>query len=445
MVLGRVPERAFVVPDLATWMLGGRDPLTDDLQRVATPERAAVLVAPRHIPSELAEALRDAWSRLPGPRRDLVLDGTGKGLAVEPLLRDQADANENGHGEHSEHEHHHDEGHGGDDHHDMMAIVGDPSEDGLIMEPLDFSVGPLAPSLPGGLIVGLLLDGDVVARARPRACLRLDPADPDGDALARLSWRVAVDRALHQPSEAVARRQVIALEVERALSHALNLQELGNALGWHDMSAGAFDLARALLPARRAAEISLREPAEAKIDAALVGVDACVARLERLTDSGLARGRLGGRAVVAADAAREHKIGGPIARAAGVDADERAGDALYETLGFEPHHDSAGDAEGRTRLRVAEIASAVELARRAATERGAEDPVDSAPPGLPVAVEGPRGSLLAVAGPDGRVAVATPGATGALEIAGEAIVGLEFGAAVAALVSFDLSPWRVEG
>ena len=464
--MSRAPEPAFVIPDVAAWMMRGHDPLGTRLSRAAAPEQAGVLVLPETVPLELADAVRESWERMPEPRRSVLLENGYAGEPAQAVLDgghagghadDDAHHDDHGGHDHDAHDHHghdhdahdhhghdheaHDHGghdHGEHDHHDMMAIVGDPSDDGLIMESLDFLLGPLAPSLPGGLVVELSLDGDVVAHAHARATLGLRPDDPLGDPLTALSWRAATERARRRPSEAAARRQMIAVETERALSHSLNLHGLGFALGWRDLADAAFDLARALLPARAAAETS-------SVVDDLRGVERPLAAIRRIAGSRGMRRRLGGRAVVEAADVDAHKIGGPIARAAGVEADDRATDPLYRALDFEPAVVSGGDAAARVAVRVAEIAGSVALVRRAAADSGEEQVDDADPTGLPIVVEGPRGPLLAVASPEGSVAVATPGAAGALQVAGEAVVGLEFGPAVAALVSFDLSPWRVDG
>ena len=432
LVVSAAHRTAFVIPDIQTWMLHGRDPLAGGVSAAVAPERAGVFLVPQRVPSPLVDAVSDAWGRT-GPRREYVVLGDPlDGAPIEPILG--AD------GENAPDAHDHNDGEG-HDHHDMMAIEGDPSADGLIMEPLDFSLGPIAPSLAGGLVVDLSLDGDMVAHAHARATL---PVGTTGDPLTPLTWRVVRQRALETPSEATARRQTFALEIERALSHALSLVALGSAMGWRDLRDAAYDLSRALLPARDLADRALRPEREAPTPGDGRAADAALARIGRLLRGRGGRRRLVGRGVVARAAAEESKLGGPVARATGLSTDARSDDPLYSALGFTPELGSSGDAAARVDLRLAEVAASLRLASAALADTGSREPVDVGPPGLPVEVEGPRGSLIAIAAPAGQVAVATPGAALTLELAGSSIVGLELGAAIVTLVSFDVSPWRVD-
>jgi hypothetical protein len=379
---------------------------------------------------------------MPPPRERAAPGDPTPGEDVEALLHAGHDHHEHVHGNHDgDHEGHH--GDGGHDHHDMMAIVGDPSDDGLIMERLDFALGPLFATLPGGLVVDLSLDGDVVARAHARATLRLPAGARGRDPLAPLAYEVAVARARRTPSDAIARRQIAALEVERATSHALSLYALGVALGWRELTDTALELSRSLLPARSAAQAALDEASDT-LGVALGGADRLAAAADAMLRRRAARLRLRGRAVVDRDAAESHKVGGPTGRAAGIADDARAADPLYHALGFAPQGADAGDAEARAQLRAAEIVASLALVRAAASEAGGDAEAVREAPGEPVVVEGPRGPLHAIAGPNREVAIATPGADGALAIAGDSITGLELGAAIVGLVSFDLSPWRTE-
>jgi hypothetical protein len=460
----------FAIPDAAVWTMQGRDPLREGYAPTAAPERAEVFLVPEHLPADLGPAVSDAWARMAPPRAYLVFGDPVEGEPVGPVLSGAPPAHSHagdehddahhaeaahghaGHDAHGDHDHeghahgdhHHEHGHGGHDHHDMMAIVGDPSADGLIMEPLDFAIGPFAPSLPGGLVIDVSLDGDVVARARARASVTLGGAD---DPLAPLTWRIARERAASAPAEAAARRQVVALEIERALSHALSFKSVASAMGWRELSDASHDLARALLPLRETASKALDASGAApSTDTHLRAADKALAKVGRLATRRRARRRLARRGVLDRRVVEETKVGGPLARAAGVVSDARSTDPIYTALDFTPEAADDGDAAARVAVRVAEGASSLRLARAAAAEVGAEETIEvSDGPGLPVTVEGPRGPVVAIAGPDDRVAVATPGAEAALELAGHAVIGLELGPAIVTLASFDLSPWRVDG
>jgi len=108
----------------------------------------------------------------------------------------------------------------------MMAIVGEPSADGLVMEPIELRFGPLATPLPGGLVADVTLDGDVVAESAVRALL----GRGDGGPASGTDWLspVACVAALAAAAEAAEGRpvspehrwqRVAAVELERALSH----------------------------------------------------------------------------------------------------------------------------------------------------------------------------------------------------------------------------------
>ncbi|MGH2782283.1 MAG: hypothetical protein ACRDLA_12940, partial [Thermoleophilaceae bacterium] len=143
---------ALVVPDEQTWTMAGADPAALGLRPVFAPGGADRVLVPDCLPQALDEALRTCLAELrPGveiERRPLP------GLEA----REPAAAGEDGHGGHAPEGSHtgHTEhgGHAGHapegDHGDMMAIVGEPSADGLVMEPIELRFGPLGTPLPGG-------------------------------------------------------------------------------------------------------------------------------------------------------------------------------------------------------------------------------------------------------------------------------------------------------
>jgi hypothetical protein len=109
---------------------------------------------------------------------------------------------------------------------------------------------------------------------------------------------------------------------------------------------------------------------------------------------------------------------GPTARAAGVPEDVRSHDAAYRALGFEPILDSAGDVGARWRVRFAEAVQSLRL-----SERAGDHVVE--PAGR---VESPRGRLEHGSAPTARLMYSLPGL----------LEGLEWGDAVATIVSLDL-------
>lgn len=343
---------------------------------------------------------------MPQPRRLVTWETSLPGRPADEALEPK-----------HEHEHEmHDMG--GSDMHSMMEIRGDPSRDGLVMEPLDFELGPLAAALPGGLVLELSLDGDVVRSCRPRALLSI-PSEALGggappDPLAGAAWAAALALGRGEPVDPV---RVAAIEHERALSHASWLRGLGMLLGWAELAQRAQDAVTALA--------SLDET---PLAAARVPVDRLLALLD---GSRRLRWRTRGRAVVDAARLAQTGVGGPVARAAGLERDARAGDGFYASLGFRPELHDAGDAEARTLVRAREAAASLRLAIAAFAATGAA-----------TAVEGPRGRI-SVELPGTHVQPSAPGADELLGLAGEAVRELELAAALVGIASFDLSPWQV--
>jgi Respiratory-chain NADH dehydrogenase, 49 Kd subunit len=286
----------------------------------------------------------------------------------------------------------------------MMAIVGEPSADGLVMEPIELRFGPLATPLPAGIVAEVTLDGDVVAACEVHTLLT------GRDLLAPRAW----ERALRGGGPVA----LAAAEMERAVSHIAWLRAFARLLGWQ----GLVDRAAAAL-----AGVLAAPPYEPAHDA-LADLAAFAERSRRL------RLRTSGVAQVSTERAREMGLRGPAARASGLADDARSGDPLYQRLGFEPIVRREGDARARTLVRTAEAAAAIELASRAT----ALDEPDRT--GAPVDVEGPRGPLRATDG----TRLEAPGEAAALAAAGATAVGAEWAAALTGIASFDLSPWRNE-
>ena len=433
----RMLRPAVLVPDEQAWTMAGVDVRAAGFETAVSPEGASVLAGPERVPGELAAAVGEAWDLMPEPRRVEVLgDPFDPGVPLAEVLdvgrqgehagmdhgqhagMDQTEHASTDHGEdehagmdHGQHAgmdhaphaatNHGEVDHAGMDHADMMEITGDPSRDGLVMEPTDFALGPLSPALPTGLVAELSLDGDVVASCRVRATLRAGR-----DALTPRAWTAAT-------RDLVAAERIVAVEVERALSHAAWLRRFAELLGWPLLADRAGDAVVALFAGA---------PGRIDFDAAR----RALAASGRLVESRAFRSRTAGRAVIDAAGALALGLTGPIARASGVPRDARSEDPAYADLGFEPVTRKAGDAAARTEVRAEEAVAALDLAQAAL---GADLPF--APSST---VEGPRGPIS-----DGT----TPGALEAVALAGGLVIGLEWSAALAALASFDLSPWNV--
>jgi len=297
-----------------------------------------------------------------------------------------------------------------------MEITGEPSRDGLVMESISLEHGPLAPGLPGGLVVTAELDGDVVCSCKVHASLpaesAVDPLAPAASAAAR--------RAAKTGTEDDPLAVVIAIERERALSHLCWLLGFGVVLGWQELSDRARRTAVNLIDRDAVAlEVALRE---------------CEGLLGMLQGSRRLARRTRGRGSVPRDLAAARGLRGPNARASGVVDDPRADSDVYRRLGFSPRTGEAGDAEARVLQRAGE---ALDSLRLFAVARETTMPAAGAGP---AAVEGPRGPLEAA---DGRLR--TEGAGAARQIAGELAGGLEWASALAVVASFDLSPWEPAG
>ncbi len=429
---------ALIVPDEQAWTLSGSDPAANGLRPVFALGQGERVLVPEVLPAPLEEPLRACLAALPA---DVEIEARVlPGLDGRPVQ-----VGEPGHPEQGEHElhgaGHHDHG----DHGDMMAIVGEPSADGLVMEPIELRFGPLGTPLPGGLAVEVTLDGDVVADSTAHAQLSADPpalATPSPpDLLAPVAWALAIDATVEADGGTPAWPGVAALEVERAVSHLAWLRALGRLLGW-PLLVGRCTRALEGLPPLAHQLAGRRETRADGHAAALSALRRVAARVDNVgalvARSRFFRLRTAGLGVLTTERARETGLRGPAARASGIRDDARVGDALYERLAFEPVQRTCGDAHARTLVRAKEAGESLRLAEAALRADAKGTPAA----GRPGELEGPRGPLRAERGAAGWH-LAAPGADAALRAAGEAMVGAEWAAALVAVASFDLSPWRV--
>ncbi|MDQ3678430.1 MAG: hypothetical protein M3401_16810, partial [Actinomycetota bacterium] len=218
-------EPALIVPDELAWTVWGADPYADGLRPVSDAGSARRVLLPDRLPGPLADALVRLAADLPPDRRVEVRAAPALGgIRLERALTGPVDEDDGGE-EAGGHEHH--------DHGDMMAITGSPGSDGLVMEPIETTVGPLAGPLPGGLTVEVRLAGDVVGECRVDASLHAQETSPDRppDALAPAAWRAAINAASGEPPECPW-DAVAAVELERAVSHVAWLRTLARLLGW---------------------------------------------------------------------------------------------------------------------------------------------------------------------------------------------------------------------
>jgi hypothetical protein len=428
MVLG---EPALVVPDDQAWTLWGADPYADGLRPVSDAASARRVVLPDRLPEPLAAALAELSEELPAGRRVEVRAAPALG---GPRLERALGARPTPDGGREEEGGDEEGGHG-----DMMAITGAPGSDGLVMEPIDTIVGPLAGPLPGGLTVGVRLAGDVVEDCRVDALLHAAQPAPDRppDPLAPSAWRAALATAAGECPAAEGWRAVAAVELERAVSHVAWLRAFARLLGWAALVEACTAALGPLGAARRGVRDGL--PAGSDLDQGL----GALASLRGAVGGRRMSVRTRGRAVVDSAAVGAHGLAGPLARATGVATDARNADGAYAALGFAPVVEADGDARARTVLRHAEAVAAAELAVAALAHDAAGHAVTPFGDGAGGAlVEGPRGPLRArVTG--GVLRLAAPGAHAARTVAARSAMGQEWAGALVCLASFDLSPWRV--
>jgi len=157
--------------------------LRAEVELVETPRHANVLLVAGTIPAEHREALARVHDQLPNPRatlrwgaeagrdeggpgdpvprlvalgRELLL---GERPSEAPLLADEPPHPWRGRGDHGQGG----EGMmGGTPYGRPMAMTGDDLRDGLALDRLEFTIGPFFPHLPPGLVLRLVLQGDVV-------------------------------------------------------------------------------------------------------------------------------------------------------------------------------------------------------------------------------------------------------------------------------------------
>ncbi|MEO8226478.1 MAG: hypothetical protein ABI637_03555 [Gemmatimonadota bacterium] len=265
--------------------------------------------------------------------------------------------------------------------------------DGLKLDQLAITVGPFFPPFPTGLALELRLQGDLVQHAtvhpNPFQVRSLPSSDESGDEAERERddpFGTALDRPV-----AIAR-----LEMARARHHLLHLARTLRLHGLDALGRRAMSLRAGLRPGAVAPLCDLRQ------------------LLERTR--GLAIGTTGAGHL--AEATVRNRGLGPIARASGLAEDERVEDPAYTALGFVPVTHDGGDACARWRQRLAEAIQSVQLAARAGEARS----------GGAGRVEAPRGPLT-------RESSAT---ASALVLLPSLLEGMEWGDAVATVVSLDL-------
>lgn len=265
-----------------------------------------------------------------------------------------------------------------------------PDRDGLELDHLPLRVGPFYPAFPGGLVLDIKLQGDVVQDiavvANPFDSAATSAKAPD-------LFHLALTQTV----------PVADLERARACHH---LRWLAQALRIAGLSALGLR-ARAI-----AQEMSHRSVHETL---------AAARRLRRLVErSGIFVGTTKGIGRLDGTLVSGRGLG-PVARASGVAEDARIEDPAYQALAFTPVVQRGalnGDTSARWRQRLDEIAQSLTIA----------DVAGESLSGAKGIVEAPRGLLRANA----------PARDAALELVPQLLRGMEWGDAVTAIVSLDL-------
>ncbi len=383
--------------------------LVDALQLVETPRAANVLLVAGGIAPEHAEALARVHDALPHPRGTVLWATDAAGLNIpgsvpveassdpvsairsvfaelilgtrpteEPILPDEDPASWRGVGPYGQ------GGSGmtgGTPYGRPMAELG-PDRDGLRLDVLPTRLGPFFAPLPAGLVLDLRVAGDVLLEATV--------ASVATGATGLDAGTTPFARALHQAVP------ITELELERARDHLRWLSDSLRIQGLPALGLRALRLARVVEPGM-AAEVHRFAGIVARTGAYRWSLPPARGRLAAVLD-GLALG--------------------PVSRAAGHAQDARLDDPAYVALGFEPILAAGDDAASRWRLRLEEAARSLDLAARAG---GARTTVTGV-------VESPRGRLAIGDAPTQRAIAVLP----------ELLRGLEWGDAVASIVSLDL-------
>lgn len=290
---------------------------------------------------------------------------------------------ENGNDEHQHQEHNHGEHqHGGHDHggHDhggggmgfmsMVAMTKDMprATDGLPMERNQTWFGPFFPGLPGGLAFQFTLDGDTVVKIKADKEVfsnfltiseRVTPEllqkkISEMNPLAANTCAILIEQLLKKSrGEQVTlhTKQIALLEQERILSHLNWLTSFGSLVGnrWLEM------------------ETAQKMENYQKLHS-VDGIDDLIQQVFRFT---YLKNKLQYTGVIPENLL--HHTSGSIARAAGMQKDERQQNEAYEKAGFEPVVINENNAWGRLKVRLLEIRQSLDILNNIETSADNEE------------------------------------------------------------------------
>ena len=402
----RAPAAVFLAEGARIGPLRETLALSPGIRLVDTPRHASMLLVAGDIPTGWRDDLRRVHDQLPAPfasvwcccepfealrdpiridviealpqtlvetHRELVLGGRDSAPRVLP---DEPPNPWEGLG---------DDGHGGEGMmggtpygRPMAMNMQDDLRDGLTLDTLTFRLGPFHSALPSGLQAEVSLQGDLV----------------QAWTVTRKPFASVVEPIFHAARQAPV--PIAELELSRARHHLRRLYRGLWIAGWP-----------------RLAERTLRMAGQLSPNSDIAGLRRSLER------GGLWRLALPepGRGVLDKEQARQ--LGGPAARAAGLDQDLRSQDTHYCRLGFAPICRDAGDTAARWQQWLDEIEQSLALAGQAARHdlKTAET----------AAVETPRGPWTDAFPHDKS------------DLLGEVLPGLEWGEALMTLASLDVS------
>ncbi|SFI03454.1 hypothetical protein [Modicisalibacter xianhensis] len=377
--------------------------LSSQVELVDSPRHASVLLVIGEIPAALRDGLRRLHDQLPAPFAAVWLRGApivalgapvqiarddqlietlvrthrelmlGQRESAPRLLPDEPPNPWKGLG---------DDGHGGEGMmggnpygRPMAMNMQNDLRDGLTLDSLTFRLGPFFPLLPAGLCAEVTLQGDVIQSWETRHAALPQRLDP-------------IFHAARQHPVSIAD-----LELARARHHLVQLYRALHLAGLEHV-------------AHQAVSLSQRLTSSSRLDGLR----------RQLMRSGIFR--LAAMDGVQLDGELASHLGGPAARAAGLEVDLRTNDASYQSLGFRPQYRTAGTTRARWEQWLGEIKQSLQLARQA--ER---DNLHTANTG---AVETPRGPWADERPADGSA------------LLDEVLPGLEWDEAMTLIASLDL-------
>jgi len=387
------------LPQIQDWRLDAR------LQWTRSPRQARILLVAGDILPECRPALRRLHDQLPAPSitlwwrstplagladRAVVFEdadelGTIAGDACRSLLLgdrqgepnlcpDEPPAPFEGRGDHGQGG----EGMmGGKPYGRPMAMTAEDLRDGLELDPLEFSIGPFWPVLPPGLAARLVLHGDVIAEVEITSA----PFPVD--------LQPVFEQALERPVP------IADLEMARARNH---LRQLSHSMWLSGLESASLSVLR---------QVQALQP-----DDSISGLCERLRRVGFFFSAGAGRGEI--------SLEQAERLGGPAARAAGLEQDARTRDPEYRKLGFRPVGGRGNDCRARWQQWLDEASQALHLAGRARSS-GAETSYTES-------VEVPRGNVQCGRYPADASAILS-----------ELLPGLEWSEAMATIASLDLA------